>query len=260
VRAIDEGTVVYVNAIEKRSNYGKYVVVEHWWDGSPYYTLSAHLNDVYVREGQTVKQGDRIGLLGYTGVGINRRRAHVHFEINLLLNESVAPWYNAHYNEEKDPNYHGIHSGLNLAGFDVPGLYLALRNNPSLTIPAFLKQQPVYFKVAVPNDGRLDLLRRYPWMAPVLDNPAVYRGDADAALAWEISFAQNGFPLRIDPFDEPVAEPIVTMIEESPISYSLLTNRLVEGSGERYELSKYGLRHVDLLTRSPHRMPHRVAW
>jgi murein DD-endopeptidase MepM/ murein hydrolase activator NlpD len=260
VRAIDEGAVVYVNDVEKYSNYGKYIVVEHWWDGSPYYTLSAHLNAVYVREGQTVQQGDRLGLLGYTGVGINRRRAHVHFEINLLLNETFDPWYVDYFNEERDPNYHGIHSGLNMAGLDVPGLYLALRNNPALTIPAFLEREAAFFKVAVPNEGRLDLLQRYPWMAPALTNPAIYHGDADAALAWEISFAQSGFPLRIDPYERPVSEPVVTMIQESPISYELLTNRLIEGAGERYKLSKRGLRHRDLLTRNAHRMPHRVAW
>ncbi len=39
VRAIDGGEVVYVNVVEKNSNYGKYVVVEHWWGGSPFFSL-----------------------------------------------------------------------------------------------------------------------------------------------------------------------------------------------------------------------------
>src|SRR5690554_5389210 len=66
VRAIDDGYVVYANDNEHHSSYGKYIVVEHWWDGSPYYSLYAHLNEVDVERGDRVFQGDRLGRLGYT--------------------------------------------------------------------------------------------------------------------------------------------------------------------------------------------------
>src|SRR5690606_4562816 len=90
VVSIDDGYVVYVNNYERQSSYGKYVVVEHWWGGSPFYSLYAHLNSVTVRRGQRIRQGEPIGKLGYTGRGIDRERAHLHFEINMLLNRNFG--------------------------------------------------------------------------------------------------------------------------------------------------------------------------
>src|SRR5207237_3504166 len=37
VRAIAEGEVVYTNSVAGYSNYGKYIVIEHRWGGSPYF-------------------------------------------------------------------------------------------------------------------------------------------------------------------------------------------------------------------------------
>src|SRR3984893_2499032 len=37
VRAIADGKVVYTNLVPGYSNYGKYIVIEHEWGGSPYY-------------------------------------------------------------------------------------------------------------------------------------------------------------------------------------------------------------------------------
>src|SRR3954463_6534687 len=39
VRAIADGEVVHVSVVPGYSNYGKYVVIEHRWDGSNYYSL-----------------------------------------------------------------------------------------------------------------------------------------------------------------------------------------------------------------------------
>ena len=55
--------------------YGNYVMILH--DGN-YVTLYAHLEAVYVCEGQTVAQGDEIGFMGNTG---NSFGAHLHFEV-----------------------------------------------------------------------------------------------------------------------------------------------------------------------------------
>ncbi len=55
--------------------YGNYVMLLH---ENNYVTLYAHLEAVYVREGQTVVQGDEIGLMGNTG---NSFGAHLHFEV-----------------------------------------------------------------------------------------------------------------------------------------------------------------------------------
>src|SRR5690606_27035798 len=107
---------------------GRYIVVEHWWGGSPYYSLYAHLAEAWADSGADVRQGDLLGRMGYTGVGINKARAHLHLEIGLLLSESFQEWYDRTYNDGR--NYHGCFNGRNLAGVDVERLYLALRDNP----------------------------------------------------------------------------------------------------------------------------------
>ncbi len=259
VRAIAEGEVVYVTAIAKNSNYGLYVVVEHRWDAAPYYSLYAHLGRVDVQIGQEVRQGEPLGRLGYTGRGINRRRAHLHFEINLLLNLTFQSWYDDTYPAD-DPNYHGIYNGINLAGIDVPAFYLALREDPALSVPDFLARQAAFFKVTVPNRGMLDLLRRYPWLSPARNAWTLRYGDVDQSPSWVIYFAASGLPLQIEPSEAPVEAPVVTVIEESPIEYRYLTNGFVEGTDGSYGLTENGWQYVDLLTRAYAVPRRRTAW
>ena len=76
VRAIADGKVVHTNFVPGYSNYGKYIVIEHRWDGSSYYSLYGHLSSITVRPGQEVRKGDQIAVMGYTAVGLNQARAH----------------------------------------------------------------------------------------------------------------------------------------------------------------------------------------
>src|SRR5215510_6625491 len=55
VRAIADGQVVHVSLVPGYSNYGKYVVIEHRWDGSNYYSLYGHLSSIAVQPGEKVK-------------------------------------------------------------------------------------------------------------------------------------------------------------------------------------------------------------
>lgn len=72
VCAAKAGTVI-VSA--KISSYGNYVVVSH---GNGNTTLYAHMSSRKVSVGQTVAQGDVLGITGDTGVS---RGPHLHFEI-----------------------------------------------------------------------------------------------------------------------------------------------------------------------------------
>src|SRR5207253_3405469 len=137
VRAIADGKVVHTNLVPGYSNYGKYIVIEHRWDGSNYFSLYGHLNSIAVQPGESVQRGQRIGVMGYTGVGLNQARAHLHLELNLMLSHRFEAWHDAFFKD--DPNHNGIYNGINLAGLDIARLYLALRRNPSLTIPQFLQ-------------------------------------------------------------------------------------------------------------------------
>ena len=248
VRSIDEGEVVYVNESSGRSNYGKYIVVEHWWGGSPYYSLYAHLAATYVEAGDWVKQGQPIAKLGYTGRGINRTRAHLHLEINLRISQSFQPWYDKHL-ARAAPNYHGLYNGLNLAGMDVANLYLALETDSTLTVPEFISQSQPFFEVRVPGGEMLDILWRYPWLCPELDNWSYMYGPVpDLGSSWIITFDQSGLPLRIEPSDAVLTATELRVLEISTIPYSYLTGGLVRGRGNNYVLTDTGRRRVELIT------------
>src|SRR5439155_342860 len=163
VRAIANGKVVYTSLVPGYSNYGKYIVIEHIWDGSPYYSLYGHLSKIDVRAGDMAQRGQHIAVMGYTGAGINRERAHVHLELNLVLNHKFEGWYEA--NHSNDPNHHGIYNGINLAGLDIAKLYLQLHENSSLTLPQFISHEEVFYKVAFPRSRHFELPKLYPWMA-----------------------------------------------------------------------------------------------
>src|SRR6266567_7041914 len=54
VRAIADGKVVHTNLVPGYSNYGKYVVIEHQWGGSSYYSLYGHLSSIGIQPGESV--------------------------------------------------------------------------------------------------------------------------------------------------------------------------------------------------------------
>ena len=153
VRAIAQGTVVHTSQVPGYSNYGKYVVVEHRWDGSSYYSLYAHLSSIQVQVGQRVEQRDPLGVMGHTGEGLNQTRAHLHLELNLMLSRQFEAWHDSLFT--RDPNRHGLYNGLNLVGLDVARLYLALKEKPSLTISEFLSQEETVYRVLFPDSGAL---------------------------------------------------------------------------------------------------------
>jgi murein DD-endopeptidase MepM/ murein hydrolase activator NlpD len=237
VRAIAEGKVVYASAVPGYSNYGKYIVIEHRWDGSPYYSLYAHLSAIDVQVGQTVKPGEHIAIMGHTGEGINRERAHLHLELNLILSHRFEAWYNKFYKNE--PNHHGIFNGINLCGMDIARLYLELRKNPSLTIPEFLNTEETFYKVTVPRSGNFELPKLYPW--------TVKQSPTKKAASWELSFARSGLPLKIEPSNKEVSQPELTYLKNTSIDYSLLTRGEIAGRGEHVYLTDYGRALMQLL-------------
>ncbi|MCJ7734467.1 MAG: M23 family metallopeptidase [Anaerolineales bacterium] len=93
ILAAGEGRVIYAGLGVYRGGsnvyddpYGKAVVIEHSfsYQGQPLYTLYAHLDEILVVEGQNVKSGERIGLMGKTG---KTTGPHLHFEVRLGKNE-----------------------------------------------------------------------------------------------------------------------------------------------------------------------------
>jgi Peptidase family M23 len=236
VRAIADGQVVHVNLVPGYSNYGKYIVIEHRWADSNYYSLYGHLSSVAAQAGETVRRGQRIAVMGYTGTGINRERAHLHLELCLMFSRQFEPWYDTFF--RNDPNHHGIYNGMNLAGLDVARLYLALRKNPALTIPEFLADEQTFYKVTLPKARHFDLPTLYPWMLAA---------GKRSGSSWEVSFARSGVPLRIEPTDKRVVQPELTYVKSSAAEFSYLTRDVVSGRGANAHLTGYGAQLMRLL-------------
>lgn len=87
ILAAADGTVIYAGSDSgvmygpQNSYYGNLVVIQHTFsspDGQPVFTLYGHMDRVEVQTGQQVSQGDRIGVVGGTGVAFG---PHLHFEV-----------------------------------------------------------------------------------------------------------------------------------------------------------------------------------
>ena len=168
--ATADGTVMYVNTKAGLSNYGKYIVIRHVVEGIEIYSLYAHLSATSVTAGQTVRGGQVIGTMGRTSntsESIGKERAHVHFELNLLVNDNFSAWFKKNLPGEK--NDHGVWNGQNLDGLD-PRDVLVAEHNPvkKFSLLTFLRSQTELCRVLV-RDTSFSYLKRY---APlVLKNP-----------------------------------------------------------------------------------------
>lgn len=75
------GTAIYgtadgvVQATGRMSDLGKYIVIDH---GYGYKTKYGHLKEIKVKEGQRIRRGDLIGLMGNTGYSTG---PHLHYEV-----------------------------------------------------------------------------------------------------------------------------------------------------------------------------------
>jgi murein DD-endopeptidase MepM/ murein hydrolase activator NlpD len=237
VHAIADGKVVHANNSPGYSNYGRYVVIEHNWNGSPYYSLYGHLSEIAATVGASVRRGDRIGRMGHSGEGLTQARAHLHLELNLMLNRNFEDWYN-HF-IPKEPNHNAIYNGINLTGIDIAHFFLEHQKRPELTVPRFLAEEETFYKVAVTDSPHFDLRKWYPWMV---------KDEATEGKSWEIGFAASGVPLQISSREEVVTDPELTFVKKSNVDYSYLTRGVVEGRGEHARLSENGMRLMRLLT------------
>ena len=184
------GRIVYVNQVSGNSSFGKYVVLEHQFEGIHFYTLYSHLNSIGegVQAGIEVEQGAPLGIIGSTAGGyvIPNSRAHLHFEIGLQLDSEFAWWFDRKGFGSK--NQHGAWNGMNLSGWD-PLRYYQLALEGEISGPRdFLLREPVAVRVRVPYAGVPDLARRSPGM--VEDDIAGSPG------GWEVDFSQYGVPLK----------------------------------------------------------------
>ena len=238
VCAILPGEVVYVTASASQSNYGRYVVVKHDWGEGPFFSLYAHLSQAGVAAGQKVPAGAVLGRMGYTGSGINQTRAHLHVELNLLLNSRFDVWHAANFST---PNHHGIYNGMNLLGLNLQELYAAHRKNPALSVADFVRGGDPYYEITVPGRAAMEAAGRYRWL----------RSDGQILAivppSWVVRCNRWGLPLSVKPGAQAVSTPQVTWIKNDPIPHYYNTRGIIAGTGASGKLTQEGLRFVQLL-------------
>ncbi|MBE2286445.1 MAG: M23 family metallopeptidase [Prosthecobacter sp.] len=237
VRAIADGIVAYSTVSPGLSNYGRYIVVKHDWNEGSFYSLYAHLAEPRVAVGQKVKAGTMLGVLGYTGSGIDQRRAHVHVELNLFLSRRFEAWHAASF---ATPNHHGVFNGLNLIGLDLQALYLAQKKNPAVTAAGAVRATESGYRVAVPGDAEMEIVKNYPWL---LDGAR----PTGKPVSWEVTFSRWGLPLAVKTSNTPVSQPVVTWVKDAGIPHYTHTRGCVTGSGSTGKLTTEGLRFVKLV-------------
>lgn len=92
IKAHTEGVVALIQTGQKNDknakgtkSYGNFVKIKHP-DG--YYTLYAHLKEVYVKKGEKLAKGDFVGYMGNTGKSYG---AHLHFEVRNEKDTRIDP-------------------------------------------------------------------------------------------------------------------------------------------------------------------------
>jgi len=187
VRAAMDGKVAYVNP-HVNGPYGRYVVLTHAGAELPVYTLYAHLATIApaAKVGAYLRRGLTLGRMGRTSAGatpITPDRAHLHFEVGLLLSTGFSRWYAAQPENRKSPNLHGLYNGQNLIGMDP----LPLLGQRSVDVLALLRRQPTALTVVLRAAKTPDFVSRYPMLA---------RDETGKAAGWLVEFSWQGMPLR----------------------------------------------------------------
>ena len=82
VRSIADGKVIYVTDPENVNDWDYGVGIKHNILGETYYTISWHLEKIKVKKGQTVKAGQKLGVIGKVDPGQYTGVAHLHFGVS----------------------------------------------------------------------------------------------------------------------------------------------------------------------------------
>ncbi len=197
VRATADGTVAYLNARPSLSNYGNYIVLRHQVEGMEVCSLYAHLREIRggLAVGQTVKAGEQIAVLGRTSNTrevISRERAHVHFEIDLIVSDRFPDWYRKTFPAQR--NDHGAWNGQNLIGLDPRLVLLAQKQEGAkFSLAEFVRRQSELCRVLV-RDPRLTWARRY----PMLVKPGSL-AQKEGIAGYELALNFNGLPFELIP-------------------------------------------------------------
>jgi peptidoglycan LD-endopeptidase LytH len=247
VMATADGSVAYINKRTDLSNYGNYLILKHSVDGVEIYSLYAHLSHIRadLKPGSLVKQGEQIATMGRTSntaQAISKDRAHVHFELNFLLNDRFGAWYRKRNPGQR--NDHGDWNGQNLIAIDPQQVLLTERSaGKAFNFASFAKNQTELCRVIV-RDTDFAWLKRYPMF--LKSSPAAGQDIAGYEIA--INFAGLPFELIPRAASEIKGKAAVQLLSVNEAEYSRNPCRkLVTKRGSRWELTTRGHDLVSLL-------------
>jgi len=247
VMATADGTVMYFSTKASLSNYGKYIVIRHVVDGVEIYSLYAHLSEIApgLAPGKTVRAGEVIATMGRTSntsERIGQERAHVHFELNVLVNDNFSAWFKKNLPGER--NDHGVWNGQNLNGLDPRDILLAERPGAKkFSLLEFLRGQTELCRVLV-RATDFPYLKRYP--ALVLKNP---KAEKEGVAGYEIALNYNGVAFALLPraASEIKGAAKIQLVSVNEAEYHAHPCRKLVVQHGRWQLTDKGLREVGML-------------
>ena len=164
VFSVMKGIVAYVNIRDKKSSYGRYVIIEHTDESPSIFSLYAHLKSVNskIKTGASVKSGQVIGIMGRSSsvYDIPKNQTHLHFELGLRLSDNFQSWYDQR--KFKSKNDHNIWNGMNLVGFDPLEYYKSHRTGKINSIHEYLSQLKPACTIKIISNKTPDFIHRYP--------------------------------------------------------------------------------------------------
>jgi len=264
VHAVSDGEVAFINPKPGLSNYGRYIVLRHRWDGIEVFTLYAHLREVAegLVMGQFVRKGQVIATLGHstnTREGISRDRAQLHFKIDVMFNPHFHIWY-----PKRDPQAppFGNFNGLNLWGMYPAAFFRTCAANPkpngapgAMNFAEYANKQPIAFTVLVNA-------KPFPWLAAHPEQ--VHSSNVAAqgtAVAYEIGSTWFGLPIAVWPrAGGEISETercvlqrgrsVLHWVDEVAIGRNPCRD-LVRRSGRGWQFTRDGQEWIELLTYTP---------
>lgn len=252
VAATADGEVAYINAKPSLSNYGNYIILRHRIEGLEIFSLYAHLSRIEptLRAGAKVRAGQAIGTMGRTSntrERIGKDRAHLHFELNLLVNERFPEWFKR--NAPGERNDHGVWNGQNLIAIDPQHVFLEQRRlGAKFSLVELLRNQTELCRLFV-RDAEIPWFQRYPQL--MRPNP---RTAKEGVAGYEIALNFNGLPFQITPRTAAEAKGLKSAAKFQLLSVNAAeqqknpARRLVTNRNGKWELTDRGLRTLGLLT------------
>jgi len=249
VLATADGTVSYISTRPSLSNYGNYLVLCHQVEGVEIYSLYAHLREIRqdLKIGQAVKAGETVAVMGRTAnthEAISKERAHVHFELNLLVNDRFTGWHKKTFPDQR--NDHGEWNGQNLLGIDPRPILVAQHEaGAKFTLLSYLQGQTELCRVLV-RKTYFPWLKRY--AALIRPNP---RAEKEGVAGYEIALNFNGVAFELIPraASELKGKAKFQLLSVNEAEYHKNpARRLVAKRGAVWELSSHGLNLLEMLT------------